>query len=88
MPKIIFLWTDIALFALVATVLVYAGHVARSHALRATWSKVARSATAMSSAVILMAFVVVFSISYITLYRYLVLFRMPRWLVMQKKRRP
>ena len=59
MPKIIFLWTDIALFALVATVLVYAGHVARSHALRATWSKVARSATAMSSAVILMAFVVV-----------------------------
>ena len=37
---------------------------------------------------ILMAFVAVFSISYVTLYRYLVLFRMPRWLMMQKRRRP
>ena len=36
---------------------------------------------------ILMAFVVVFSVSYVTLYRHLVLFRMPRWLVLQKKRR-
>ncbi len=36
---------------------------------------------------ILMAFVVIFSVSYVMLYRNLVLFRMPRWLVLQKKRR-
>ncbi len=35
----------------------------------------------------LMAFVMVFSVSYVILYRQLVLFRMPRWLVLQKKRR-
>ena len=36
---------------------------------------------------ILMAFVVIFSVSYVMLYRRLVLFRMPRWLVLQKQRR-
>jgi len=59
MPKIIFLWTDMALFALLATVLIYAWHVRRSHALRATWARVARSAPAMCSAVVLLAFVVI-----------------------------
>lgn len=59
MPKIIFLWTDIALFALLAAVLAYAWHVRRSYTLRATWSRVARSAPAMCSAVVLMAFVVI-----------------------------
>ncbi len=59
MPKIIFLWTDIALFALLAAVLGYAWLVTRSPALRATWSRVARSAPAMCSAVVLLAFVVI-----------------------------
>ena len=59
MPKIIFLWTDIALFALLAMVLAYAWHVRRSHALRATWARVARSAPAMCSAVVLLAFVLI-----------------------------
>lgn len=36
---------------------------------------------------VLMFFVAVFSITYVVLYRRLVLFRMPRWLVLQKKRR-
>lgn len=36
---------------------------------------------------VLVFFVAVFSISYVVLYRRLVLFRMPRWLVLQKKRR-
>lgn len=36
---------------------------------------------------VLMFFVALFSISYVILYRRLVLFRMPRWLVLQKKRR-
>ena len=59
MPRFILLWTDAALFTLVAAVLAYAWHVRRSHALRATWSRVARSAPAMCSAVVLAVFVLV-----------------------------
>ena len=59
MPKIIFLWTDIALFALLLAVLTYAWHVSRSPALRATWARVARSTPAMCSAVVLLVFVVI-----------------------------
>lgn len=59
MPKIIFLWTDVALFALLAMVLAYAWHVRGSHALRTTWARVARNAPAMCSAVVLLAFVVI-----------------------------
>lgn len=59
MPKFIILWTDAALFLMVAAVAVYAWRVSRSETARANWSRVARSAPAMSSAVILMFFVVV-----------------------------
>lgn len=59
MPKIIFLWTDVALFALVAAVLLYAWHVSRTHTLRAIWARVARNAPAMCSAVVLSFFVVI-----------------------------
>lgn len=59
MPKIIFLWTDIAIFALFTATLIYAWHVSRSRNLRATWSRVARSAPAMCSAVVLSVFVVI-----------------------------
>jgi peptide/nickel transport system ATP-binding protein len=59
MPKIIFLWTDIAIFALFAATILYAWHVSRSRNLRSTWSRVARSAPAMCSAVILSVFVVI-----------------------------
>ncbi|CAM4080090.1 ABC transporter permease [Bordetella tumulicola] len=59
MPKFVFLWTDIALFLMVAGVLVYVWHVRRSPNLRATWATVGRDAPAMSSAVVLMAFVVI-----------------------------
>ena len=59
MPKIIFLWTDIAIFALFAATLIYAWHVSRSRNLRATWSRVARSAPAMCSAVVLSVFVLI-----------------------------
>jgi peptide/nickel transport system permease protein len=59
MPKFVFLWTDIALFLLVASVIGYAWHVRRSDTLRATWSRVARDAPAMSSAVVLCVFVVI-----------------------------
>ena len=59
MPKIILLWTDIAIFALFGATLVYAWHVSRSKNLRATWSRVARSAPAMCSAIVLLVFVVI-----------------------------
>ena len=59
MPKIIFLWTDIAIFVLFFATLVYAWHVSRSRNLRATWSRVARSAPAMCSAVVLSVFVLI-----------------------------
>lgn len=59
MPKIVFLWTDIAIFALFAATLIYAWHVSRSRNLRATWSRVARSAPAMCSVVVLAVFVVI-----------------------------
>ena len=59
MPKIIFLWTDIALFALLFAVLAYAWGVSRSPALRATWGRVARNTPAMCSAVVLLVFVVI-----------------------------
>jgi len=58
-PKIIFLWTDIALFALLFAVLLYAWHVSRSPALRATWGRVVRNTPAMCSAVVLLVFVVI-----------------------------
>ncbi|MCD0505815.1 ABC transporter permease, partial [Bordetella petrii] len=59
MPKFVFLWTDIALFLLVAGVLGYIWRVRRSPTLRATWARVGRDAPAMSSAVILSVFVAV-----------------------------
>ena len=59
MPKIIFLWTDLALFALLLAVLTYAWYVSRSPALRATWARVARNTPAMCSAVVLLVFVVI-----------------------------
>ena len=59
MPKFILLWTDAALFALVAAVIGYAWHVSRSRTLRATWGRVARNTPAMCSAVVLSLFVVV-----------------------------
>lgn len=59
MPKIVFLWTDVAIFALFAATLIYGWHVSRSRHLRATWSRVARSTPAMCSAVVLSVFVVI-----------------------------
>jgi peptide/nickel transport system permease protein len=59
MPKIVFLWTDLALFALLFAVFGYALIVSRSPALRATWARVARNTPAMCSAVVLFVFVVI-----------------------------
>lgn len=59
MPNFIFLWTDIALFALVAMVALYAWQVSRSETAKATWSRVALSGSAMSAGVVLLFFVFV-----------------------------
>lgn len=59
MPKFVILWTDAALFLMVAAVIFYAWRVSRSETARATWGRVARRAPAMSSAVILLFFIVV-----------------------------
>ena len=59
MPNFVLLWTDAALFLMLAAVLFYAWRVSRSETARATWGRVARSASAMSSAVVLVFFVVV-----------------------------
>ena len=59
MPKIVLLWTDIALWLMALGVLAYAWYVRCSPALRATWGRVARDTPAMCSAVILAAFVIV-----------------------------
>ncbi len=59
MPNFVFLWTDIALFALVTLVLFYAWRVGRSETARATWARVARRPSAMSAGVVLLCFVLV-----------------------------
>jgi peptide/nickel transport system permease protein len=55
-PKIVFLWTDLVLWLLVAAVAVYVVHVRRNANLRATWRHVMRDAPAMSAAVVLIVF--------------------------------
>lgn len=59
MPKIVLLWTDVALYLILAAVLAYAWHVRRTPTLRSTWARVARDAPAMCAAVVLAAFAVV-----------------------------
>lgn len=59
MPQFVFLWTDIALWAMVLVTVLYAVHVARSPNLRSTWYRVLTDAPAMCSAVVLCAFVAI-----------------------------
>jgi peptide/nickel transport system permease protein len=59
MPKFVFLWTDLVLWLVVATVVAYVVHVRRSPNLRATWRHVLRDAPAMSAAVVLIVFITI-----------------------------
>ncbi len=59
MPKLVFLWTDIALFLLLLGVALYAWHAWRTPTLRNTWSRVAQDTSAMCSAVVLGVFVII-----------------------------
>jgi peptide/nickel transport system permease protein len=58
-PKFVFLWTDLVLWLVVATVIAYVVHVRRNPDLRKTWQHVLRDAPAMSAAVVLIAFITV-----------------------------
>jgi peptide/nickel transport system permease protein len=59
MPKLVFLWTDIAFLLVLLGVFAYIWHVRRSPALRATWLRVARDTPAMCSAVLLVVFALI-----------------------------
>lgn len=57
MPKLILLWTDAALFLMVAATLLYIWHVQRTPTLKNTWMRVLGDGPAMSAAVVLVCFV-------------------------------
>lgn len=57
--KFVILWTDAALWLLVAALLAYIVHVRRDANLRATWQKVMRDHAAVSAGVVLLLFVAV-----------------------------
>ena len=59
MPRIVLLWTDAALFLLLAGVLLYAWRARRSPSVRGAWARVARDTPAMCAAVVLVAFALV-----------------------------
>ncbi len=57
--KLIFLWTDVLVYVLLACVLIFIVSVRKREHLRAPWGKVARSPYGMSALVVLLSFVVV-----------------------------
>jgi peptide/nickel transport system permease protein len=56
--KFVFLWTDVALWAIAAAIVAYALHVRRDANLRANWLKVLRDPAALCAGVVLGLFVV------------------------------
>ena len=59
MPRFVLLWTDAALFLLLAGAVVYGWGASRSPSVRAAWARVARDTPAMCAAVVLCAFALV-----------------------------
>ena len=56
MPKFVFLATDIALFAILLGIALYARHAMRSVNLRQTWSQVLKNPSAVSAGLVLLLF--------------------------------
>jgi peptide/nickel transport system permease protein len=56
MPKIVFLWTDVVLWAMLALLVWYVWRVLSNANLRATWDKVLRDPAALSAALVLIVF--------------------------------
>lgn len=59
MPKFVFLWTDVFIFALVLGMAAYVWKARRSASLRSAWASVGRTPSAMCAAVVLVCFAVV-----------------------------
>ena len=59
MPKFVFLWTDIVLFAMLLLLAVYAWRVRGNKNLRANWAKVARDPAALGASIVLVIFALV-----------------------------
>lgn len=57
--KFVFLWTDVALYALFVAMLAYVWHVSRQPTLQANWKKVLHDPAALSAGVVLVLFGVV-----------------------------
>ena len=53
MPKIVFLWTDVVLYAMLLLLAWYGWRIAINANLRATWDKVLRDPAALSAAIVL-----------------------------------
>ena len=58
-PKFVFLWTDLVLYAMVIAAAAYGWHVRRSPNLRASWKRVFNDAPALASSVVLGMFLMV-----------------------------
>ncbi len=56
MPKFVFLWTDVVLFAMLVLLAVYAWRVRGNKNLRANWAKVGRDPAALGAAIVLLVF--------------------------------
>ncbi|MGZ5132166.1 MAG: ABC transporter permease, partial [Caldimonas sp.] len=59
MPKIVFLWTDVVLYAMLLLLAWYGWRIAVNANLRATWDKVLRDPAALSAAIVLVLFAAV-----------------------------
>ena len=59
MPKLVLLWTDVVLWAMVLALGAYAWRVARSPNLKATWWKVARDPSGLCAGIVLSVFALV-----------------------------
>jgi len=59
MPKLVFLATDVALYALLAAMVLYACHALRTPTLRQTWRTVIHDSAAMSATVVLGVFLLI-----------------------------
>ena len=56
MPRLVLLWTDVVLWAMLALLAWYVWRIAVNASLRATWEKVVRDPAALSAALVLAVF--------------------------------
>src|SRR4029077_20548543 len=69
--KFVFLWTDLALWALFITLALYAWHASRQPPLRATWGRAMHDGTTLGAAAVLAMFMLVSALDSVHLRRVL-----------------